>query len=447
MKIMLIASNTASTPYPVYPLGLSTVASALESAGHSVVQYDFLESNMSLDALSDTIRRVLPDVVGISVRNIDNVNLVNGKKYISAVKDIVATIKAVSSVKVVLGGSGFSIMPEEILAVTGADYGIVGEGEAMMVKFVSDMEQGRIPRTRCLRSEARLSSKEISAPAYDSQLMKFYLKHGGIGSVQTKRGCALKCLYCSYPYLEGEKVRPRSPKSVINDIRILSDEHDAKYIFFIDSVFNDDQKHYLELVKEMKKQNIFKPWTAFFKPGSITDEEVKLMKETGLHAAEIGSDASTDETLKALRKPFLFDDIVECNDVFLRNDVVTAHYYMFGGPGETRQTVLEGIENLKGLKGTVSFIFLGIRILPGTGLFDKAVEKGIISPDQDMLEPVFYIEPETGREWLEETLTKALYRVRNCVFPPDRLDSSLEFMHQMGAPGTLGDLLVRKKKE
>jgi lipid biosynthesis B12-binding/radical SAM protein len=446
MKIMLIASNTASTPYPVYPLGLSTVAAAMENAGHSVVQYDYLESGMSLDILSDTIRKDAPDVVGISIRNIDNVNLVNGKKYISAVKDIVDTIKKVSKVKVVLGGSGFSIMPEEILEATGADLGIVGEGEAMMVQLVSDIEQGRKPKTRCLRYKERLSSKEILSPSYDSQLMKFYLKRGGMGSIQTKRGCSLKCLYCSYPYLEGSKVRPRSPGSIINDIRTLSDEHGAKYIFFIDSVFNDDQKYYLELVKEMKKQNIYIPWTAFFKPGGITDEEVKLMKETGLHAAEIGSDASTDETLRALRKPFLFNDIVECNDVFVRNDVATGHYYMFGGPGETRKTVLEGIENLKGLKDTVSFIFMGIRILPGTGIFDKAVEKGIIAADQDMLEPVFYVEPGVGKKWLEDTLTKSFSGVRSCVFPPDSLDSSLEFMHQMGAPGSLWDTLVRKKR-
>ena len=447
MKVMLIASNTASTPYPVYPLGLSTVAAALENAGHSVVQWDFLENNTSLDVLSENIRKDVPDVVGISIRNIDNVNLVNGKKYIKAVKDIVTTIKKVSDVKVVLGGSGFSIMPEEILDVTGADFGIVGEGEVMMVELVSDLERGLIPQTRCLRSEVRLSSKEMASPAYDSQIMKFYLKRGSIGSIQTKRGCSLKCLYCSYPYLEGDKVRPRSPEKIIDDIRVLSDKHDAKYLFFIDSVFNDDEQHYLDVVKEMKKQKIVIPWTAFFKPGNITDEEVKLMKETGLHAAELGSDASTDVTLKALRKPFLFKDIVECNDVFVRNGVATAHYYMFGGPGETRQTVLEGIENLKGLEGTVSFVFLGIRILPGTGLFDKAVEKGIITADQDMLEPVFYIEPEIGREWLEDTLTKAFSRVRNCVFPPDRLDSSLEFMHQMGSPGTLGDLLVRKKRD
>jgi len=79
MKIMLIASNIASTPYPVYPLGLSTIASALENAGHEVVQYDFLENNMSLEALSEAVKKVSPGVIGISIRNIDNANLVNEK--------------------------------------------------------------------------------------------------------------------------------------------------------------------------------------------------------------------------------------------------------------------------------------------------------------------------------------------------------------------------------
>jgi len=446
MNILLISSNTANTPYPVYPLGLSTIASALENAGHSVTQYDFLQSGMSLVDLSEIIKKVSPSVVGISIRNIDNVNLMNGKKYISVVKDIVTSVKAVSDVIVVLGGSGFSIMPDAILEETGADYGIVGEGESAMVDFVSRLEQGHLPKTKCLRHGKRLVSKEMFSPSYDAELMKFYLKRGGMGSIQTKRGCSLKCLYCSYPYLEGKQVRPRDPKAIISDIRTLQDKHDVKYIFFIDSVFNDDEKYYLELVTAMKKAGIFIPWTAFFRPGNLRDDEVRLMKETGLQAAEIGSDASSNVTLRALRKPFLFKDIVECNDLFLSNDVATAHYYMFGGPNETRETVFEGIENIKGLKGTVSFIFMGIRILPGTGLFDVAMDKGIISDKQDMLEPVFYIEPAIGNEWLKKTLTKAFAGNRNCVFPPDSLDSSLEFMHQMGAPGSLWDTLVRKER-
>ena len=445
MRVLLIASNTASTPYPVYPLGLSTVASALERAGHNVLQYDFLEKGMSLETLSETIKEFSPGLIGVSIRNIDNVNLINGKNYITAVKDIVATVKAISDATVVLGGSGFSIMPNDILAETGADYGIVGEGEGVIVDFISQLEQGQLPETKCLQRASKLSTGEILSPSYDSELMKFYLKRGGMGSIQTKRGCSLKCLYCSYPYLEGARVRPREPQAIIDDIHTLTEKHSAKYIFFIDSVFNDNEKHYLNLVKAMKKAGIFIPWTAFFKPGNLTDDEVQLMKETGLQSVEIGSDAPTDATLRALRKPFLFKDIVECNDLFVRNKVATAHYYMFGGPNETCDTVLEGIENIKGLKGTVSFIFMGIRILPGTGLFDRALKEGLVLEGQNMIEPVFYIEPAVGREWLEETLTRAFAGTRSCVFPPDRLDSSLEFMHQMGAPGSLWDTLVRKE--
>ena len=445
MKIMLIASNTASSPYPVYPLGLSTVASALENAGHEVVQYDFLKSDMSFEDLTEAVKRISPGVVGISIRNIDNVNLLNEKSYIGIVKDIVTAVKNVSDVNIVLGGCGFSIMPEEILSATGADYGIVGEGEAMMVDFVSKTEQGCLPEPGCLRREDRLSSEEISAPSYDSELMKFYLKRGGMGSIQTKRGCSLKCLYCSYPYLEGEVVRPREPKAIVADIKKLIEVNNAKYIFFIDSVFNDDEKYYVDLLKAMKKEGIYIPWTAFFKPENLTDEEVILMKETGLHAAEIGADAASDTTLNSLRKPFLFKDVVECNDLFLRHGISTAHYYMFGCPDETRQTALEGIENIKRLKGTVSFIFMGIRILPGTGLFDRAIDEGVISAKQDMLDPVFYIAPSVESKWLEETLTEAFKGQRNCVFPPDKLDSSLEFMHQIGAPGSMWDTITPKR--
>ena len=119
-----------------------------------------------------------------------------------------------------------------------------------MVDFVSGLEQGTLPKAKCLKGEGRLKGKEMFSPSYDSELMKFYLKRGGMGSIQTKRGCSLKCLYCSYPYLEGEKVRPRDPEAIVNDMRTLRDEHDVKYTFFIDSVFNDDEKYYLELVKD-----------------------------------------------------------------------------------------------------------------------------------------------------------------------------------------------------
>ena len=447
MKVLLIGANVASTPYYVYPLGLSMIASALENAGHEVRQFDFLENQMSVESVENEIRSFLPDIIGISLRNIDNVNLMNNQRYIDAVKEIVIKIRHVTEAPVVMGGSGFSIMPEAILLEVGANYGIVGEGESLMVQFADNAAKGIYPEKRCIRSSNYMKGQEIPSACYDPDIMQFYLKSGNIASVQTKRGCTHKCVYCSYPVLEGSIIRPRNPVSVVDDIETLINDHKASYIFFTDSVFNDDDGSYLGVIGEMKKRNIHIPWTAFFKPEGLNDKDVELMKETGLKAVEIGADASTDITLKKLGKSFKFKDIVKCNDLFARHGIATAHFYMFGCPGETRETVMEGLENIKSLKKTVSFIFMGIRILPDTILQRIAVTEGLLSKENTLLESAYYIAPGIEKEWLEKTLTEGFSGFKNCIFPPDALDGSLQFLHKLGYSGSLWDLLVQADKK
>ncbi|MDP8266443.1 MAG: lipid biosynthesis B12-binding/radical SAM protein [Candidatus Aceula meridiana] len=447
MKVLLISSNVAKTPYTIYPLGMSMVAAALKNAGINVEQRDYLKSEKSLDVLKEGLKKVEPDIVGISIRNIDNVNLMNEQRYIDAVTDIVAMIKKNSKAVVVLGGSGFSIMPNVILQETGADYGIVGEGEELMVKFAKDIEKGIFPKEKCIRSRAPISGGVIPNALYDSDLMKYYLQSGNVASIQTKRGCSCKCVYCSYPLLEGSKIRARDPKAVVDDVQELHEQYGAKLIFFTDSVFNDSQGEYLKVVKEMKNRNINVPWTAFFTPKGLTDESIELMKSTGLRAAELGSDAPTDTTLKKLGKSFLFRDVIGSNDLFVKHEVAVAHYYMFGCPGETKETVLEGIENIKRLKNSVSFIFMGIRILPGTPLLKIAEDNGVIEKGGDLLDSVYYIDPAIEKEWLEKTLTEAFKGIRNCIFPPDALDGSLQFLHKMGYSGCLWDMLLKGKEK
>ena len=128
MRVQLISANAASTPYSVYPLGMSMVAASLSEAGHEVHQSDLIQSDMSMDAIADVVRGYAPDMIGISIRNIDNVNLLNEKIYIDVVSQLVERVREETESPVILGGSGFSIMPETILRVTKADYGIVGEG-------------------------------------------------------------------------------------------------------------------------------------------------------------------------------------------------------------------------------------------------------------------------------------------------------------------------------
>ncbi|OQW96452.1 MAG: lipid biosynthesis B12-binding/radical SAM protein, partial [Verrucomicrobia bacterium A1] len=432
MKVLLISTNVATTPYPTYPLGLSMIAAAIERAGHEVFQFDFLQHGESVDALIAAIREQKPELVGISIRNIDTTNFFREKRYIDGVKAVVARIREATNARIVLGGSGFSIMPEEILREVGADYGVVGEGESLIADFVTGAAKGEYPSERLLRSEPHLRGGEIPSASYDRGMLDFYLKGGSLASVQTKRGCTHRCAYCSYPVLEGATIREREPAAVVGDIRGLVERHGVKYVFFTDSVFNDDAGHFRAVVDELQKSGPRVPWTAFFKPGGLDDAVIEQMKETGLKAAELGSDASTDTTLRALGKSFLFKDVIECNDQFQRHGVATAHYFMFGGPGETPATVAEGIENLKRLQKTVIFVFMGIRILPGTTLAEIALRDGVIQPDQSLLDPVYYIAPAVDRKWMEEALTKGFEGQRHIVFPPDSFDNALRLLHKMG---------------
>ena len=98
------------------------------------------------------------------------------------------------------------------------------------------------------------------------------------------------------------------------------------------------------------------------------------------------------------------------------------------------------------MKKTVSFIYMGLRILPDTPLAKIAKREGLISEGQDLLEPAFYIAPGIDRDWLEKMLTDGFAGLRHCVFPPDLLDSSLAFLYRLGHVGFLWDMVLTKRK-
>jgi len=106
---------------------------------------------------------------------------------------------------------------------------------------------------------------------------------------------------------------------------------------------------------------------------------------------------------------------------------------------------LEGIANIKGLERTSIFVFMGIRILPDTGLAKIALRDGIIKPDQSLLEPVYYISPLVDRVWLEATLKEAFSKTRHIVFPPDAIEEKLHILFKLGYTGSLWDLLAKRK--
>jgi radical SAM superfamily enzyme YgiQ (UPF0313 family) len=377
MKVMLISTNSINCPYPAYPLGLDYVSHAI-SPSHQVKIIDINEFG-NYDSLKKVITDFSPGLIGLSIRNIDNTDNTDPRSFIGQYQKLTKTIRVYSKAPIVLGGSGFSIFPREIMTALKADYGIIGEGErlAELLKVLQKKEDtSNVPGLVINGSEK--SSTPLLPPPFprrfdaSSSHLKYYLKKGGMLNLQTKRGCHFKCIYCTYPHIEGHKLRLIPPEQVAKTALQLQNAG-AKYLFITDSAFNADYRHSIEVARAFQKVRVSIPWGAFFKPTTPHNDYYKIMADAGLTHVEFGTESLSDQVLTAYRKPFRKHHVFQSHKAANDAGVFVAHYFLMGGPGEDARSVNETLNSIGRLEKTVLFIFCGMRIYPHTTLYDIAI--------------------------------------------------------------------------
>ncbi|HET98214.1 MAG TPA: radical SAM protein [Desulfurivibrio alkaliphilus] len=442
LNCLLVSVNQAVVPYPVYPLGVAHLCGALREAGHVPTHFDLLADG-GRDGLERLLRENSYELIGLSIRNLDTVDSSDPHGYLPEIAETAQLIRRCSAAVMVLGGSAFSIMPGEVLAYLQADYGVVGEGELLLPWLADELAAGRRPEARLLYSERKDDS--WPQPIFSPSSLKYYITHGGMLNIQTKRGCPHRCAYCSYPTIEGRTMRYRDPEETAAEVGRLSTEHGARFIFFTDSVFNDAAGHFRLVAEALIKNGNTTPWCAFFRPQNLDREDLLLMKRAGLAAMEVGTDAASDRTLAALDKGFSFEQVLATNRLALEAEIPCAHFVMLGGPDENRQTLNEGLANLESLGKSLVFAFTGIRILPGTSLAQRAVAEGVIEAGQPLLEPIFYSSPQLAGIDLERELTASFAGRLDRIYPVSEAIDQLTMLHRMGHVGPLWDYLLRPR--
>jgi radical SAM superfamily enzyme YgiQ (UPF0313 family) len=444
-KVFMISSNVTVKPYPVYPLGMAMVSHDLRRRGHETLEWDFLAQGESVESLIEAIKAFAPEVIGISIRNIDNCNYGNLVTYTQFCINIVSAIRASSGSFIVLGGSGYSLFPDILLERTGADYGIVGEGEVVFADLVESLAAGRLPPEKTLCAKTPLRGDEVAIAERNPAHIDFYMKSGGMINVQTKRGCPFKCAYCTYPFLEGRSFRRRPAKDVADEIQMLVEKHNIDYYFIADSVYNDTGGQYLEITEELVRRGITVPWMAYFKPGKFRQADVELLKRSGLRAVEWGTDCASDRTLKGMGKSFSWKDVAHSNAVFSAANIYCAHFIIFGGPAETPQTVEEGLANIARLENCVVFAATGIRVIPGTPMHQRALKEGAVSAEDNLLEPVFYFSPDVTAEYLDTTISGSFSARADRIYPIESNSEMATAFHKRGYRGPVWDLLIGQR--
>jgi len=450
MDVLLVSANREKTPYPVFPLGLAYLAGPLAAAGHRLRAVDLCFAEQPDALIRETLSSFTPDAVVVSIRNLDNVTWPTARSYLEDISVILHQFRG--SAPIILGGSGYSLMPRELLDRLGAEFGVVGEGEAVLPRVLERLARGEspagLPGVLVRGEEGYLPPQpleEIGRPERGLFQVERYHREGGMANLQTKRGCPFSCIYCTYPLLEGTRLRLRNVADIVAEIRQLVDGYGTEYIYFVDDIFNYPVEFAERLCRAVVDAGLKVGWSAFINPGFITPDLLRIMVEAGCDAVEFGSDSGSPAMLANLGKSFGVEEIRSASALCRDLGVDFAHYILFGGPGETRETVLESFGLMDEAGPTAVIGMTGIRIYPGTPLHLRALEDGIITPETPLLEPVFYISPEIGDDLCDLVTEEALKR-RNWVVPGLEInmsDAMLAAMRGFKVRGPLWKLMKR----
>ncbi len=451
-KVLLISVNRCLFPYPVFPLGVSHLASALKAAGYAPAICD-LQVNSS--DFMEVITSVSPDYIGLSLRNIDNTDSAETDFFAPILSEVAQKVREVSSAPIMLGGSGYSLFPKELLKLTGADFGICGEGEVTFPLLLDCLSTQRphdsIPGlvytkngSIVINPKSGCVADAISMVERPQNLVDYYLEQSTMLNIQTQRGCSYTCCYCTYPVIEGTMFRRRSPQAVCDEIEDATGAG-ARYLFIVDSVFNTSKEHVTGICEEILRRSITTQWGCFLRPQGITQALMNLMARAGLTHIEFGTDSLCDSVLEAYGKDFSVADVIQASECAHNAGVKYAHFLIIGGPTETEDTIREGFANSSSIKKTVFFPSVGMRLYPDTPLYTFAVKEGAVSEETDLLPPRFYITPNVSVERIRQLLKEHNTQAKNWII--GTLDPALQKvvvnLRKIGVVGPLWEFIVR----
>jgi len=448
MKILLISANKVRAPFPVYPIGLDYLAGALKPE-HAVRVLDLIDKD-ALSAIPLEIKEFQPDCVGLSIRNIDNSEATDSISYIEEYREIARIIRDYTCAPLTLGGAGFSLFPESLFRELGADYGIAGVGVRLNL-LLDALKKGSAPedipgvvcRQKGFVRPAPWEGDIRRELPENASSNEFYVQNSGMLNMQTNRGCPFNCIYCTYPVIEGAAIRRADP-ALCAKTAVSLKEKGAKYIYIADSVFNSDYEHCLKVAEEFEKAGLDIPWGGFFSPLKDQERLYQKLKLSGLTHCEFGTESLSGKMLLTYRKPFSVGYVMSAHESAIRAGLHVCHYFLLGGPGENIESINETLENAEKLESAAFFFFCGIRIYPGTGLYNMALAEGRISPDEDLLKPVFYLSDGISPEEIEEMIVSKAAGRRNWVIGSggSEMNRIMARLYSRGRVGPLWEKLI-----
>jgi anaerobic magnesium-protoporphyrin IX monomethyl ester cyclase len=389
----------------VFPIGLAYIASRIKGK-HEVYCYDPNVADNPEKEYPELLEKTAPDVVGLSLRNVDSAVSSSGNWYYPRFVSMLKTIKKKTpTAKIIVGGAGFSLFAKEIIRRNPEiDFGVMFEGEESFDRLLSDLDHPDRVNNLVFQKNGEVffterrdtDFKSSLLPARDLFDVPKYLKKEFSMNVVSKRGCEFNCIFCPNAFLAGYSYRVRSPKSVADEIEIMKKDFDVRTFRFADPTFNCPFQQAKGICQELKNRKVGVAWTADFHAAYINERFMKEAIESNCSWFNFSPDGASDNALAALKKDMTVGHIEKTIALAKKIDGAHVAYgFLYNLPSYNSEHVAGLLrlvpKMMRDLGEKLSGVyFTKIRVYPYSKIYDQAIEEGLITKDTDILRPLYY---------------------------------------------------------
>lgn len=381
---------------PLPPSDLLYMASIARMADVEPIIHDYSLNHESLDDFVSDIQKIKPNYIVI---NVASTTLKNDLAVVSLAK------KHLPDCKIIAKGAHFRIFDIKTLEdYPELDIVIRGEVEFTLLDILKGNDYKDILGIT-YRHDSIISKNldrpfienldEIPYPARDLIDNSIYRRPDNDeiqGVIKVSRGCPYHCFFCLATPTSGSKVRVRSPKNIVGEIKECVEKYNIKNFIFWSDIFNLDNNWVKELCKEIINSKLKITFSTNTRADSADIEAVKLMKKAGCKLVSIGIESGCQQLLDKMGKRITKKQIKDTVRLFKKQGIKIYGYYVIGLPWESEESFRETMTFAKSLN-TEYVSFYTATALVGSRFYDYVQENNLGELNFDM--PYYYPSVDT----------------------------------------------------
>jgi anaerobic magnesium-protoporphyrin IX monomethyl ester cyclase len=349
----------------VLPQGIFFVAALCRRHGHDVEILNWHDIHRRPQEIRETLKKTGPDIIGFSILHANRWGGI----------DIAGIAREIDpAVHIVFGGIGATYLWEHLLAnFDHIDYVVLGEGEVCFLELIRCLETGRlsdIPTIRglALRRDGKPVCTEPAQPVAGLDTLPNPARFFTYQHVSLTRGCPGNCTFCGSPGFWHRRVRFHSAAYFVEQLELLN-RKGVRHFYFCDDTLTVNSQKVVEVCRLILARGLDITWQAISRVDMINEEILYWMRKAGCIQISFGVESGSEKIRRLLNKTFTTAQIEQAFSLTNRYGILSRAYFIYGCPGESRETIQESIELMRRIK-PLGAVFYILDLFPGTALYD-----------------------------------------------------------------------------